>query len=102
MTSERITVTAGPEGSFRVDVHGAKQTTAHTVRVTPEMVAALGWSGPESDLVRESFAFLLEREPQTSILRSFDLDVIGRYFPEYPEEITRLVSGAGSDGGQSS
>ena len=36
-----------------------------------------------AQLVRESFVFLLEREPVGSILRSFDLSVIERYFPEY-------------------
>ncbi len=34
-------------------------------------------------LVRESFAFLLEREPKESIMGSFDLTVIARYFPEF-------------------
>src|SRR5439155_312918 len=38
---------------------------------------------PVEDLVRRSFVFLLEREPATSILRTFDLSVISRYFPEY-------------------
>ena len=40
------------------------------------------------DLVRRSFAFLLEREPKESILRSFDLPEIGRYFPDYERTIT--------------
>ena len=39
----------------------------------------------------ESFRFLLEREPKESILRSFDLTVISRYFSEYEREITRRV-----------
>ncbi|MBV8194641.1 MAG: hypothetical protein JOY80_03855 [Candidatus Dormibacteraeota bacterium] len=38
-------------------------------------------------LVSESFRFLLEREPVTSILESFDLSVIERYFPEYRHEM---------------
>jgi hypothetical protein len=38
-------------------------------------------------VVRESFAFLLEREPNTSILGEFSLDVISRYFPEYSQEL---------------
>ena len=38
-------------------------------------------------LIEKSFEFLLEREPNTSILRSFELSVIGRYFPEYEETI---------------
>lgn len=40
-----------------------------------------------SDLVRRSFEFLLAREPKESILRSFELPVIGRYFPEYERSI---------------
>jgi hypothetical protein len=42
-------------------------------------------------LVRESFEFLLEREPRESILRSFDLASISRYFPEYEREISQRV-----------
>jgi hypothetical protein len=39
--------------------------------------------------VVKSFEFLLEREPNTSILRSFDLSVISQYFPEYENEIRK-------------
>ena len=42
-----------------------------------------------TDLVERSFAFLLEREPRESILRSFDLSVIGRYFPDWERAIRR-------------
>lgn len=38
-------------------------------------------------LVRAAFAFLLEREPASSILRSFDLPVIGRYFPGWEADV---------------
>lgn len=38
-------------------------------------------------LVEASFRFLLEREPEQSILRSFSLSTIERYFPEYREVI---------------
>ena len=37
--------------------------------------------------MRDCFAFLLEREPKESILRSFDVSVIGGYFPEFEREI---------------
>ena len=43
-------------------------------------------------LVRKSFEFLLEREPKESILRSFNLTVISRYFPEYEREIRRALA----------
>jgi hypothetical protein len=62
--------------------------THHLVRVSRADLARLdpGASDPE-DLVGASFAFLLEREPKESVLREFDLTVIGRYFPEYEREI---------------
>jgi hypothetical protein len=39
------------------------------------------------ELVKASFRFLLEREPKESILRSFELGVIQRYFPDYSQAI---------------
>ena len=43
-------------------------------------------------LIAESFRFLLEREPNTSILNSFELPVISTYFPEYEQEIRKRLS----------
>jgi hypothetical protein len=43
-------------------------------------------------LVRETFAFLLEREPRSSILARFDLPVVERYFPDYPADMRRRLS----------
>jgi hypothetical protein len=40
-------------------------------------------------LVARSFDFLLEREPPTAILASFELSVIQRYFAEYDSTFTR-------------
>lgn len=90
-----ISVTEEGGDSFRVEVGVGvgQRSTTHVVRVTPQMVASLGWSGSVTDLLSESFAFLLEREPQTSILRTFDLDVISSYFPEYPADIARRDGG---------
>jgi hypothetical protein len=67
--------------------------THHQVRVTRGDLARLdpGASDPVA-LVHASFVFLLEREPKESILRAFDLSVIGRYFPEYETEIERRRS----------
>jgi hypothetical protein len=47
-----------------------------------------GYRSPE-DLIRASFAFLLEREPRTSIVDSFDVSQIATYFPEFEREIAR-------------
>ena len=65
-------------------------TTSHNVTVQPDYAQKLT-SGTIStvDLIHQSFEFLLAREPNTSILRSFDLSVIARYFPEYEREISK-------------
>jgi len=42
-------------------------------------------------LIEESFRFLLEREPNTSILSSFELPLIGKYFPQYEREIRKRL-----------
>ncbi|MBE04239.1 MAG: hypothetical protein CMD67_03770 [Gammaproteobacteria bacterium] len=38
-------------------------------------------------LVKYSFEFLLDREPNTSILRSFEISEISRYFSEYEDKV---------------
>ena len=69
---------------------GERQVSSHVVRVRAEALRRLdpGTADP-TDLVRRSFAFLLDREPPSSILRTFDLLEIGRYFPEYEASIRR-------------
>ena len=49
-------------------------------------------STPEA-LVAASFDFLLEREPAGSILRTFELPIIARFFADYPDEIRRRMKG---------
>jgi len=61
-----------------------RDVSSHEVQVSATTFARLDPGAPDpAELVRRSFTFLLDREPASSILRSFDLDVIGRYFPEY-------------------
>ncbi len=61
--------------------------TNHRVRVTKADLDRLSEGRPPEELLQESFRFLLERESNSSILSSFDLPVIGHYFPEYEREI---------------
>ena len=51
-----------------------------------------GGTVPPDRLVREAFAFLLEREAKESIVRHFDLLVIGEYFPEFEAELRRRLA----------
>jgi hypothetical protein len=73
-----------------VTVTGGGTSTNHAVSMTSADLAryAPGGATPD-DLVRRSFEFLLARESKDSILRQFDLPVIGRYFSDYEAAITR-------------
>jgi hypothetical protein len=84
-----ISVTPAGGGEFTVEVAGGGTRTTHRVTVPAGTAADLGVD--PALLVEESFRFLLEREPKESILNSFDLAVIARYFPEYPDEIRRRL-----------
>jgi hypothetical protein len=82
-----IRVEKNADGAYRVTVEDGS-TTQHTVTVTPDYWQKLtGGRVPAETLIEKSFEFLLERENNTSILRSFDLPVIQRYFPEYERTI---------------
>lgn len=83
-----VDVTEAGPGVYAVRVGTGEGTTEHRVTVPQSLLEELGIADTDpGTLVRESFAFLLEREPATSILPEFSLEVIGRYFPEYREEI---------------
>ncbi len=72
----------------RVSVGDAPDVTSHAVTVSREVLARLRpGAGAPDGLVADSFAFLLAREPRESILRAFDLRVIGRYFPDWESEL---------------
>ena len=63
--------------------------TRHRVTVPVRLLADLGVAASQEPLlVRASMAYLLEREPPSSVLGAFTLDDITRYFPGYPDEIT--------------
>jgi hypothetical protein len=82
-----LTVSERPDHAYDVAVRHAAGVTHHVVTVPPELAVALGRQGDPDGLVRASFEFLLEREPATSIMSSFSLDVISTYFPEYKSEM---------------
>ena len=95
--SHQIQVACRPEAQrwvCDVTVGDDPGATRHEVTVGRDLLARLrpGEDDPQA-LVRDSFAFLLVREPRESILRSFDLPVIGRYFPEWEAEIRQRPAG---------
>lgn len=87
-----ITVRSTGTREFEVEVREGGEQTDHRVTVPEGLMEELGL--PEDDpegVVRESFEFLLEREPASSIMSEFSLDVIPTYFPEYKEELPKRL-----------
>jgi hypothetical protein len=77
-----------------VRVREGHLATEHRVTVAPGDLARLDPAAADpARLVRAAFAFLLEREPASSILRSFDLPVIGRYFPGWEDDVRERLAG---------
>jgi hypothetical protein len=67
--------------------------TRHSVRVQPRSLERFGLPpGDPAPLVGAAFEFLLEHEPRESILGSFELSEIGRYFPDWEDGVRRRLS----------
>jgi hypothetical protein len=80
------------ERQFLVEVGQGGQQTTHRVTAPERLAGGLELSDEDlSEVVRQSFEFLLEREPASSILSRFSLDDISRYFPEYERELARRL-----------
>lgn len=80
---------------YEVAIEEGGTRTAHDVTVSPEHIARYAPGASAEEVLRASFEFLLEREPKESILRSFALPTIERYFPEYPQTIRERLSDRG-------
>ena len=74
------------EGDAVVSEHEVRVAAGDLVRLTPTAHDPTG-------LVERSVTFLLEREHPTSILRTFDLIVISRFFPDYEATIRDRLRG---------
>ena len=86
ITCHRLSAGDGWTCDVAVDVGGGPPTR-HVVTVADDDLERLdpGARDPHI-LVDRSFRFLLERESPRSILSSFDLMAIARYFPEYESD----------------
>jgi hypothetical protein len=84
----------GEGGTFLVVVTEGSSRSSHEVTLDDGYYRKLtGARITPEELVRRSFEFLLAREPKESILKTFRLVVIARYFPEYEREIARTIGG---------
>jgi len=90
MASISVSCQGNPDEGWTCHVtlrEGGLDVSTHKVRVPAADLSRLDPGATDPDqLVKASFTFLLEREAPESILRSFDLTDIARYFPEYDRE----------------
>ena len=74
---------------FQVTVADS-MTTTHEVTVNDQSLTDLTDDKvTKEQLLEFSFNFLLDREPNTSILSKFDINVISKYFSDYSDEVKR-------------
>ena len=74
---------------FKVTVADS-MTTTHEVTVNDQSLTDLTDDKvTKEQLLDFSFNFLLDREPNTSILSKFDINVISKYFSDYRDEVKR-------------
>ena len=72
---------------YEVEVAAARPTRHSVTAGAGDVERLTGGKANAERLIEESFRFLLERESNTSILRSFQITDISHYFPEYEREI---------------
>lgn len=78
---------------FEVVIREGQGASRHYVTMQKALCERLtgGKHTPERCL-EAAFRFLLDREPKESILGSFDVTVISRYFPEFERELLRYLA----------
>ena len=92
--SENIRIRSLAEHEYGVEVTEGDTRTNHRVIVTTDLLDDLGMvDADEETVVRETFAFLLERQPVTSIDEEFPLDTVASRYPEFADDLRTRVAG---------
>jgi hypothetical protein len=86
-----ISVEAIDNNSFKVSVT-KDSSTEHIVLLSDRFHQDVTNNKlTKTELITHSFEFLLKRESNKSILKKFNLEVISQYFPEYIDEIKKII-----------
>ena len=91
MVRMTVSVTAKGQDTFEVVVT-TQSTTTHFVTISDAIHTKLTNGKISKEILLEkSFEFLLAREPNTSILSQFKIDVISQYFPDYANAVGKWL-----------
>ena len=86
-----ISVEAIDNNSFKVSVT-KDSSTKHIVLLSDRFHQDVTNNKlTKTELITHSFEFLLKKESNQSILKKFNLEVISQYFPEYIDEIKKII-----------
>jgi len=77
---------------FEVRARDGAGQTRHRVTMKARDFARLAPSATPERCVEAAFAFLLDREPKESILASFDVSVISRYFSDFESKFPNYLA----------
>ena len=78
---------------YGVQVEEGDTVTSHRVTVPSALLDDLDMRDVDPTVIlEESFGFLLDREPATSILEEFSLEDVPRHFPEFYDELRARLS----------
>lgn len=91
--AEIVTQAVG-ERLYEAEVTVDGEHYAYRVSVPDDLVERVG--ADPAAIVRATIAFLLDREPPTSIMERFDCSVVSRYFPDYEAQLPRYLEGPGT------
>lgn len=92
--SEKIQILPLADHEYAVDVTEGTTRTRHRVVVPADLLDDLGLSGAdEQQVVKESIAFALDREPATSLYDEFPLDTLAGRFPDFADELRARLAG---------
>ena len=87
-----ISIKTLSNNEYEVTVNSNSKTT-HIITLSDEVHKNLtNEKVTKEELLDFSFKFLLDREPNTSIMSSFELTVISRYFSDYEKSVKKWCS----------
>ncbi len=86
------TVSVNNPMTFTVTIQEEGSETTHHVTMSDETYQDLSHDNAEPEAcIEAAFKFLLDREPKESILGSFDITVISKYFPEFKQAFSSYL-----------
>jgi hypothetical protein len=78
---------------YQVTVKDDGSETQHKVSINrTDLIRITGGHQNADDIIKKSFDYMLQKVKKEKIPKQLDFTAIGRYFPEFEEEITKIIN----------